>query len=334
MIGHYRVSNQEHNDPYTYPGTDVLINKFNIRNANELSELEALTFQANQILPLPKGNLDYDHLKAIHKHYFGDVYEWAGKERTIDISKGGDLFGHVAFVSKELNKLFARFKQENFLQGLEQDVFCEHLSYYFNEINAAHPFREGNGRTQRAFCDAVAEQAGYKLNWEKVTRHSYLQASIDGFKGDYTAMEAVFKSISSSLSLNQNAELNIDTRQQLGEYLQKQVELSEVFKEKISALCNDELSREVNDRINQLDKSAKTLAASLLAREDVQKILKQDAAWLHERNNLDDVFKRHVQGNSTNQDVVSVLRYAQNSANNLSQKVSQEQSQDRGGRKR
>lgn len=94
-----------------------------------------------------------------------------------------------------MDTIFNKLQKDNYLCGLERGEFCDKLSYYFNEINAAHPFREGNGRTQRAFCDLLTHQAQYSLNWKKVTREEYLQASIAGFNGHYEAMTEIFKSI-------------------------------------------------------------------------------------------------------------------------------------------
>lgn len=191
-------------DPYCYPGTNVLINKLNIRDNDALYKAEELLYSAKSAEPLPKGNFDYNHLKAIHKHFFGDLYEWAGKERTVDIVKGNSYFAHNKFIESEVNKQLAKLKNENFLQGTDKTSFCKQSSCYFNEINAAHPFREGNGRTLRAFFDLLTEQAGYKLNWDKVKVDEYIQASIAGFNGKNEAMEKVFNKIAHSLELKRS----------------------------------------------------------------------------------------------------------------------------------
>lgn len=165
-----------------------------------MQEVEGLIFGLKNLEPLPAGNFDYDHLKAIHHHFFSDVYEWAGQERTVDIAKGNSYFGNKQYLSKELNKLFSKLKADHYLRDLSREEFCEKLSYYFNEINAAHPFREGNGRTQRAFCDALATQAGYFLDWTQVNKDEYLKASIAGFiQANYKPMAVILKDITTSL---------------------------------------------------------------------------------------------------------------------------------------
>lgn len=186
-------------DPYVYPGTNILINKFGIKDdAEKLNIIEGRLFVLKSQEPLPHGSFDYDHLKAIHKHFFADIYDWAGQERIVDIAKENSYFGHIAYISGELTKLFNNLKKENYLQNLDHPEFCKKLSYYFNEINAAHPFREGNGRTQRAFCDMLAKEAGYLLDIKLLNhnRDEYLQASIDGFlRANYTPMEKIFQKV-------------------------------------------------------------------------------------------------------------------------------------------
>jgi len=172
-------------DPFLYPGTKTLINLFNIKDPEKLQELESAYYHVrlNQLCPL--GKFDYDHLKDVHYHLFGDVYPWAGQERTIDIAKNNSYFAHVKFLTREMNKTFSKLQGEYYLQGLEKNEFCIRLAHYFNEINAAHPFREGNGRTLRLFTESLANQAGYKLRWIDVGKKEYLAASIAGFeKGD------------------------------------------------------------------------------------------------------------------------------------------------------
>ncbi len=189
------MTNRQRSDPYVYPNSTVLINKFDIHDQDELSRREGAIFVIQNSKPLPAGHFDYDHLKAIHHHFFHLIYEWAGKERTVDIAKGESYFANSHYISNELHKLFNKLKQEQYLLHLTKPAFCEKLSFYFNELNAIHPFREGNGRTQRAFYTELAKQAKYDLDWEKTTVHKYIQASIEGFSGHYSPMTSIFNKI-------------------------------------------------------------------------------------------------------------------------------------------
>ena len=185
-------------DPYLYPGTDILINKLDIRDAKKLQDAEALIFFVKMNEPIPVGAFNYEHLKEIHRLYFADLYPWAGEERTIDFSKGDSFFARHDYINKEINKLFLKLKSENYLIGQDYAKFCNKMSFYFNEINALHPFREGNGRTLRIFCEALAENAGYHLDWTKVTAEEYLHANIKGFHGNYGEMTEIFQKITFS----------------------------------------------------------------------------------------------------------------------------------------
>lgn len=197
-------------DPYVYPGTVVLINKLDVHDAVSLQEIENSFYFAQLTKPLPIGGFDYKHLKNIHKHLFGNLYSWAGEERTVDIIKANSHFARKEFITNEINKQFASLKTENYLQNVSIEIFIGRAAHYFNEINAAHPFREGNGRTLRAFFGLLAEQAGYQLSWDKVDSHEYTRASILGFNENNKPMEEVFKKVTlpleQELSLhNQNA---------------------------------------------------------------------------------------------------------------------------------
>src|SRR6267378_3166240 len=109
----------ESTDPYTYPGTDVLRNIPDIRDSRLMADLEANATAARLVeldaAPLD-GRFDEAHLKAIHKHIFQDVYSWAGEFRTVNISKGGQLFGVAAFVEPALRDLLQQLPGENYLK--------------------------------------------------------------------------------------------------------------------------------------------------------------------------------------------------------------------------
>lgn len=139
-------------DPYVYSGTDILRNRLGIREAAELAAQEA-TLSSIRIAQLERrfipGDYDLAHLKATHGYIFGEMYSWAGELRTVRIAKGGDLFALPEHVGPYLTTLLADLARENSLQGLEREQFVERLTHYYAEINAVHPFREGNGRARR-----------------------------------------------------------------------------------------------------------------------------------------------------------------------------------------
>lgn len=134
---------------YCYPGTQVLVNKFNIRNAQQLNvaEREITIIKAAVLADTITGGFDLVHLKSIHKFLFEDIYEWAGQLRTVDIAKG-NIFCLVPFIEMQFSELYRKLKKDHFLKGeTDSGYVAEKIAYYLSEINVIHPFREGNGRT-------------------------------------------------------------------------------------------------------------------------------------------------------------------------------------------
>lgn len=161
-------------DPYLIPGTDVLRNLLGLRTSADLASAEAdLSFaRALQLLdsPAPATN-DLYELRAIHRHLFQDLFDWAGTIRTIDVRKnipGAEFFLPVGYIERASTICFSDLAEERHLKGLPRDRFVQRLAYHYEKINYIHPFREGNGRTQRIFWNRVALQAGWQLDWRPV----------------------------------------------------------------------------------------------------------------------------------------------------------------------
>nr|WP_226929701.1 Fic family protein [Fusobacterium necrophorum] len=125
-----------------------------------------------------KKTFDYKHLKSLHKELFKDIYDWAGKERTVDISKPGTLFCRAIFIEEEAKRIFNSLKKDNFLKDIKDKTeFSEKLGQVFLDINMLHPFREGNGRSQRLFISDLAKENGYRLEWENISKETMIQMS-------------------------------------------------------------------------------------------------------------------------------------------------------------
>src|SRR6266567_2350691 len=112
----------ESSDPYTYAGTDVLRNVLDIRDPQQLTAFEADATAARLIeldeRPLV-GRFDVAYLKSIHQYIFQDVYQWAGELRTVNISKGGHLFGVAAFIGPALEEVLRKLSEERHLKALD-----------------------------------------------------------------------------------------------------------------------------------------------------------------------------------------------------------------------
>ena len=170
------------NSIYCYPGTDVLINKLNIKDNQLLSEAErkiVLTKSYELRKNSKIGNFDLDHFLKIHEFLFEDIYPFAGKFRNENIAKGYFSFAEWQYIEPEIKRLFDKLKAENYLQGKSREELVKGLAYYLSELNVLHPFREGNGRTIREFIRELAFFNGYVLDLQNTTSEELLKASVD-----------------------------------------------------------------------------------------------------------------------------------------------------------
>ena len=140
----------EYDVRYCYPGSNVLKNKLNITDMDILEEAERRITSLRTVEAMKngiRGKFDFDHLKRIHKFLFGDIYDWAGKVRLVNISKGNQ-FCRVEYIEQQMIEIFEKLQSEDYLQKVgSQSELAKRLAYYLGEINAIHPFREGNTRT-------------------------------------------------------------------------------------------------------------------------------------------------------------------------------------------
>jgi len=134
--------------------------------------------------PLPAGRFSLSHYLAVHHHIFQDVYEWAGKLRRIRVGKGGNWFCYPEHIRRELQQLFQKLRQKQFLRGLGRERFIREIASFLSSLNAIHAFRDGNGRTQLAFVAMLADRAGYPLQTDRLRPAQFLAAMIASFDGD------------------------------------------------------------------------------------------------------------------------------------------------------
>jgi cell filamentation protein len=174
-------------DPYVYSGTSVLRNRFGIRDAAELAQREAglttirIAELERRFIP---GDYDTAHLQAVHRKIFGDLYPWAGELRTVKIAKGESMFALPQHVASYLVGVLSDLANEDRLRGLDRADFVTRLAHYFAELNAVHPFREGNGRTQRAFLSQIATEGGHPIDWTGLDSDSNVKVSRASHHGD------------------------------------------------------------------------------------------------------------------------------------------------------
>ncbi|MGH8573897.1 MAG: Fic/DOC family protein [Gammaproteobacteria bacterium] len=165
-------------DPYLLPGTNVLRNRCGITDAAVLADFER-TASLARVAELERrpvdGDFDLQHLCAIHRRIFCDVYDWAGAIRTVDIAKGM-LFCRCEAIESESRRVFGAIARDNYLVGFGRDAFVTKLAGHWGEVNALHPFREGNTRTQRVFFQQLAQVASWPIDWSKLDYKAFIDA--------------------------------------------------------------------------------------------------------------------------------------------------------------
>lgn len=150
----------------------VLKSKLNITSSVELAHIEEKTTKKKALKLFEENILDtfevgtFKGLSSIHKYLFEDIYEFAGQIRTVNIAKGNFRFAPVLYLSSALEHI----------DQMPQSTFDEIIEKYI-EINVAHPFREGNGRSTRIWLDAILKkEIGYVVDWSKIDKNEYLLA--------------------------------------------------------------------------------------------------------------------------------------------------------------
>lgn len=175
----------------------ILQNKLGLKNQKALDDAETILLDDSythffDLLEKRKITFDLSLLFSIHKFFLGTLYSWAGKVRTIDISKEGMLFAPMKHINNSL-KEFEKILKKNI--PTEKDTkkqIMKKLAIIHNEYNAIHPFREGNGRTIRLFLDLAVAQFGYQpINWSKKQQKEYIEACIKGMVQEYKPMEKI-----------------------------------------------------------------------------------------------------------------------------------------------
>lgn len=197
-------------DPYIDPETGILRNKVGARSQRDLDAAEAdfTAARAYQLIftnPIkPTGDLD--ELRAIHRHLFQDIYQWAGRLRTVDISKNlgpdeaTEFFLPHSMLVRGMGFAAEELRADNYLRGMERDQFIKRLAHHYDQWNYGHPFREGNGRATRLFWDRISQDAGFQLDWQRITGTINNQASRVAMENrDFSGLQEMFVRITTPM---------------------------------------------------------------------------------------------------------------------------------------
>ena len=182
-------------DSYCYEGTSVLKNLADIRDAALLEqfELEMSTLRAEE--PLPEGSFDPKHYCSVHRHLFQDVYEWAGQCRKVRTAKGGNWFCYPEHISNEMARVFKMLENPSFSPGSTVDSFVGVAADFLGELNAVHPFREGNGRSQLSFLHLVGIRAEHPFAFGRIQREAFMPAMIASFSTSLEPLKSELRTL-------------------------------------------------------------------------------------------------------------------------------------------
>lgn len=176
-------------DPTTancYPNSAVLINKLGIRDDRTLMQAESY-YSAMRLMELENGikfeNVDFDFYLSIHKYLFQDIYDWAGQIRTTNISKKWTCFCPYEFIRETGEAIFHKLKHNNYYKDVSERELPSCIAELFDSLNILHPFREGNGRTEKAFISALLKNIGYSIDFYNCDKDYLTIATIFAAQG-------------------------------------------------------------------------------------------------------------------------------------------------------
>lgn len=187
----------EPTDSDCYPGTTVLINKLGITDEKMLKENESFitsTMAAILISKSLKQGFDFGDYKAIHYALFSELYDWAGEIRNISISKTTTTFVAPEQIEELGRNVFSRLKKLRYFVGLSKNELTIEIADLYNSLNLLHPFREGNGRTQRVFFTQLIRNAGYSIDYSDLNSEFLMISSIQAASGVMDNLISFFES--------------------------------------------------------------------------------------------------------------------------------------------
>lgn len=173
----------------------ILKNKLGIPDQKRLDDTETILLSDAyahffDLLAQEKLEVGLSLLFDIHAYFLGPLYSWAGKIRTIDISKDNMLFAPVKHIDSALRHFDSEYKKNIPIPKDKKRIAAKKFAFIHAELNAIHPFREGNGRTIRLFLDLLAVNAGYHpIDWSKKSKKAYITACVQGMAQEYSGLE-------------------------------------------------------------------------------------------------------------------------------------------------
>lgn len=188
---------------YFVDGEDVLENKLGITDARELkaAEQDIVTNNTVSLLNAAVTTFDFAFLLHVHRVLFHNIYDFAGQVRTVDIAKPDAKapFAYAQLIGAESMRIFNNLSGANYFVELNKRDFVKKITLLAAELNALHPFREGNGRSIRLFLILLADHAGYLLDYSLVSSEELISADKLAFEGNMEPLFAMYKKVTVEL---------------------------------------------------------------------------------------------------------------------------------------
>ncbi|MBA9083410.1 hypothetical protein GGR10_001273 [Bartonella chomelii] len=151
----------------------------------------------------------------------------------MDIVKDNSKFAHYTQIESYAPQITQQLAREQHLRGLDANEFSQRAGYYMGELNALHPFREGNGRTLREFIWQLAREAGYHIDWDRVERQEMMRASIESYYGNSDLMSALIRKNLTEFTANRRVDASQGISERVPSYIDTDKEWPQKEKEKI-----------------------------------------------------------------------------------------------------
>jgi cell filamentation protein len=183
-------------DPDLDLESGLLRNRLGITDPAELTQAESdiTTPRMADLVEHPiEGAFDLDHLRAIHRFVFAPLYAFAGELRTVALGKGGHAFCAPEQLRERGDRILLALAARDHLRGLDRSAFLDGLTELLAALLWLHPFREGNGRSTRAFVAQLAAAAGHRLHWAGLDGEANRLASRAAHDGDLEPLRALLK---------------------------------------------------------------------------------------------------------------------------------------------
>lgn len=179
-----------------YENSTVLKNKFNLRDEEQLDLFErnitSMTI-AQTLVNVPFENVDFEFYKKLHLYVFSDIYDWAGKIRTVEISKKNTAFCPSNKIEENAERIFRGLYRNNYLKRFKSDDFIAEFTNLYCDLNYLHPFRDGNGRIQRLFLIMLLKSIDKTLDFSKIDKDMLMIATIKSVSGDVFMLRDIFR---------------------------------------------------------------------------------------------------------------------------------------------